>query len=54
MVEIRARVGKAAAIGDWKLLLRVWQAWKLFVSGRRVRWERDRVALTKTKTFFIL
>ena len=44
VVEIRARLGKAAAIGDWKLLLRVWQAWRVFVSGRRVRRERDRVA----------
>ena len=44
MVEIRARLGKAAAIGDWKLLLRVWQAWRAFVSGRRVRRERDQVA----------
>ena len=44
VVEIRARLGKAAAIGDWKLLLRVWQAWRAFVSGRRVRRERDQVA----------
>ena len=44
VVEIQARLGKAAAIGDWKLLLRVWQAWRAFVSGRRVRRERDRVA----------
>jgi len=44
VVESRAKLGKAIAIGDWKLQLRVWQAWRAFVSGRRARKERDRLA----------
>jgi len=44
VVESRAKLGKATAIGDWKLQLRAWQAWRTFVSGRRARKERDRLA----------
>ena len=43
VVERRAKLGKAAAVCDWKLLLRAWRAWRGFVGRRRERREREAI-----------
>ena len=44
VVEQRAQLGKAAAVCDWKLLLRIWRAWRTFVGQRKARKEREAIA----------
>ena len=40
----RARLRKAEAVGVWRLLLRAWQAWRVYVRHRRAHREREEVA----------
>ena len=40
----RGKLAKAIAIRDWKLVLRVWKAWKRFVVERKERRARDQLA----------
>ena len=43
VVERRAKLSKAAAVCNWKLLLRAWRAWRVFVGQRRERREREAI-----------
>ena len=40
----RGKLAKAVAVRDWKLVLRVWKAWRRFVQDRRERRARDQLA----------
>ena len=44
VVRERGRMTKAAAVRDWKLVLRVWLAWVKFVRERREKKEREEVS----------
>lgn len=44
VVRERGRLAKATAVRDWKLALRVWQAWVSFVRERRQKKEREEVS----------
>ena len=44
VVVRRAKVGKAVAVRDWRLVMRVWGGWRRFVTERRERRERERAA----------
>ena len=43
-VEQRAKIRKAGTLWNWRLKIRVWHAWRRFVSLRRERRERDQLA----------
>ena len=40
----QGKLAKAIAIRDWKLVLRVWKAWRRFVVERKERRARDQLA----------
>ena len=40
----RGKLAKAVAIRDWRLVLRVWKAWRRFVQERKERRARDQLA----------
>lgn len=41
VVERRAKVGKAVAVREWRLMARVWGAWRKWLVQRRNRREQD-------------
>ena len=43
VVQRRAKLGKAVAVREWRLMVRAWGGWKRFVMHCRARKERDRV-----------
>ena len=40
----RGKLAKAVAVRDWRLVLRVWKAWRKFVHERKERRARDQLA----------
>ena len=40
----RGKLAKAVAVRDWRLVLRVWKAWRKFVQERKERRARDQLA----------
>ena len=40
----RGKLAKAVAVRDWRLVLRVWKAWRRFVRERKEKRARDQLA----------
>ena len=40
----RGKLAKAVAVRDWRLVLRVWKAWRRFIQERKERRARDQLA----------
>ena len=43
VVQRRAKLGKAVAVREWRLMVRAWGGWKRFIMHCRARRERDSV-----------
>ncbi|XP_063441327.1 coiled-coil domain-containing protein 191-like [Mytilus trossulus] len=50
VLEKRLLMGKARAMGDWKLLFRAWNAWKSFVRSKKIDIETKQYEVDVVKT----